>query len=331
MPELRKCPITERWVIISTERARRPTNMKAERPAPADGVCPFCPGNEKLTPQEILAYRDNGGKNDPNWTVRVVPNKFPALRIEGELDREGLGLYDKMNGIGAHEVIIETPEHNLQFPQYNEAGIERVLRAYRDRMIDLKKDVRLKYTLVFKNEGEAAGATQAHSHSQLIALPIVPKTVIEELVGSKRYFEYKHRCIYCDIVRQELHDGTRLVLENPDFVVIAPYASRHPFELWIIPRKHVTSFEEATDDQFVFLAKILSQTFRRLEKALGKISYNFTLHTSPFGENHAAYYHWHFEITTRLTKVAGFERGSGFYINPTPPEQAAEYLRNIKL
>ncbi len=331
MPELRKCPITERWVIISTERAKRPLNLEPEPPLEQPGICPFCPGNEHLTPREILADRDSGGMNDPNWRVRVIPNKFPALRVEGDLDRQGVGLYDKMNGVGAHEIIIETPAHDRKMSQYNEHELQCVLRAYRNRMNDLKRDVRFKYTLVFKNEGAGAGATQPHSHSQLIALPIVPKSVMEELKGSERYFDFKQRCIYCDIVRQELHDNERLVAENPDFVVIAPFASRHPFELWILPREHYARFEETNDEQFAFLAKILSETLRRLERAVGETAYNLTLHTMPFGQGVTAHYHWHIEITSRLTKIAGFERGSGFYINPTPPEEAAEYLRKIKL
>lgn len=297
------------------------------------GVCPFCPGNEHLTPREIFAIRDKGTVNDPNWKIRVVPNKFPALRVEGDLNSEGIGLYDKMNGIGAHEVIIETPDHERRLSEYNEHEIELMLHVFRERMLDLKKDSRLKYTLIFKNEGHAAGATQKHGHSQLIALPIVPKTVMEELKGSETYFNYKHRCIYCDIVRQELKDGERLIMENPDFVVIAPFASRHPFETWILPRHHEPFYEETSNEQFVFLAKTLSQTVRRLEKALGRrrLSYNLTLHTTPFGDYDTVYYHWHIEITTRLTKIAGFERGSGFYINPTPPEEAAAYLRSVKL
>ncbi len=331
MPELRKDPITERWVIIATERARRPMDLGPEPEVPLEGLCPFCPGHEGLTPPEIVAFRNGSPPNGPGWDLRVIPNKFPALRIEGQMSSEGVGLYDKMTGIGAHEVIIETPQHGRRLVDYTEHEIQLLLRAYRERMRDLKRDTRLKYTLVFKNEGSAAGATQPHSHSQLIALPIVPKSVMEELRGSSVYFGYKHRCVYCDIVRQEIKDGERLVVENPDYLAIAPFASRHPFELWILPRAHEACFEDTRDDQFVFLAKIISQSIRRLVKALDRTSYNLTLHTTPFGEGPLPHYHWHMEITTRLTKIAGFERGSGFYINPTPPEEAAAYLRSIKL
>ena len=331
MPELRKDPITERWVIIATERARRPMDLGPDPEVTLDGLCPFCPGHEGLTPPEIVAFRNGSPPNGPGWELRVIPNKFPALRVEGPMSSEGVGLYDKMTGIGAHEVIIETPQHGRRLADYTEHEIQLLLRAYRERMRDLKRDARLKYTLVFKNEGSAAGATQPHSHSQLIALPIVPKRVMEELRGSSVYFGYKHRCVYCDIVRQEIKDGERLVVENPDYLAIAPFASRHPFELWILPRAHEACFEDTRDDQFVFLAKIISQSIRRLVKALDRTSYNLTLHTTPFGEGPLPHYHWHMEITTRLTKIAGFERGSGFYINPTPPEEAAAYLRSIKL
>ncbi len=306
-------------------------DLGPEPEVPLEGLCPFCPGHEGLTPPEIVAFRNGSPPNGPGWDLRVIPNKFPALRIEGQMSSEGVGLYDKMTGIGAHEVIIETPQHGRRLVDYTEHEIQLLLRAYRERMRDLKRDTRLKYTLVFKNEGSAAGATQPHSHSQLIALPIVPKSVMEELRGSSVYFGYKHRCVYCDIVRQEIKDGERLVVENPDYLAIAPFASRHPFELWILPRAHEACFEDTRDDQFVFLAKIISQSIRRLVKALDRTSYNLTLHTTPFGEGPLPHYHWHMEITTRLTKIAGFERGSGFYINPTPPEEAAAYLRSIKL
>ena len=331
MPELRKCPITGRWVIISTERARRPLNLRLQTEEYAPGINPFQPGNEYLTPPEILAYRPGGAANSPNWSLRVIPNKYPALRVEGTLDKEGAGPYDKMNGVGAHEVIIETPDPNLRFSQYNEQTLQQVFRAYRDRIVDLKRDVRLKYILIFKNEGSSAGATQSHSHSQLIALPIVPKAVAEELRGAKTYSEYKERCIYCDIIKYELKDGSRLIAENPEMAAVAPYASRYPFETWILPRRHESYFETTNNEQFVFLSKIFSETMRRLEKALPRLSYNIVLHTSPLNEGEFPHYHWHFEITTRITQVAGFERGSGFYINPTPPEQAAGYLRKIRL
>jgi len=330
MSELRKDPVTGRWVIVSTERGRRPSDFSMEKAKSKGGFCPFCPGNEDKTPPEILAFRQEGTPpNKPGWRLRVVPNKFPALRVEGDLNREGVGLYDKMNGIGAHEVIIETPSHEENFSNLSAKTFEEVLWAFRDRMMDLKKDIRLRYAMIFKNHGEAAGATLEHSHSQLIALPIVPHLVVEEMAGAKDYYNYKERCIYCDIIRQEIRQGERVILENSEFVVLAPFASFSPFESWILPKRHNSFFEESQVHEIQSLARIFSESLKRLEKALNFPPYNFTLHTTPFNERPLEYFHWHFEIIPKLTKFAGFEWGSGFFINPTPPEEAAQFLREM--
>ena len=330
MPELRKDPITGRWVIIATERARRPSDFVHEpEPKRPGSFCPFCYGNEGKTPPEILAYRTNGtAPNTPGWTVRVVPNKFPALGIEGDLGRQGEGLFDKMNGIGAHEVIIESPEHEKTLEQLPEKRIEDVLWAFRDRILDLKKDRRFRYILIFKNQGEAAGASLEHSHCQLIALPIVPKRVREEVDGAKQYYTLKERCIFCDIIRQEVEDKTRVVAQNDDFVVLEPYAPRFPFETWILPKSHESSFEECQSHTYENLAKTLKLLLSRVANVLVSPAYNLVLHTSPLVEPSNDYYHWHFEMMPRLTRIAGFEWGTGFYINPTPPEEAAQFLRD---
>jgi len=236
MPELRKDPVTGRWVIISTERGKRPSDFGIQKVKTKEGFCPFCPGNEDKTPPEILAFRQDGShRNGPGWRLRVVSNKFPALRVEGEIFREGVGLYDKMNGIGAHEVIIETPNHLESMATLSPKAIEEVLWSYRDRMLDLRRDTRLRYAMLFKNHGEAAGATLEHSHSQIIALPIVPHLVMEEMAGAREYYRYKERCIFCDMVRQEIQQGERVVVENGEFIAIAPFASFSPFEVWILP------------------------------------------------------------------------------------------------
>jgi len=330
MSELRKDPVTGRWVIISTERRRRPTDFAVEKIKPTAGFCPFCPGNEDKTPPEILAFRTEGTPpNSRGWRLRVVPNKFPALRVEGELNREGVGLYDKMSGIGAHEVIIETPDHEETPSSLSPKNFEEVLWAYRARMMDLKKDARLRYAMIFKNQGEAAGATLEHSHSQLVALPIVPHLVVEEMAGAKDYYRYKERCIFCDIVRQEIQQGERIFLENSEFIVICPFASFSPFESWILPKRHQSFFEESHVHEVESLGKIFLETLKHLDKALNFSPYNFTLHTTPFHERSLEYYHWHFEIIPKLTKFAGFEWGSGFFINPTPPEEAAKFLRSL--
>lgn len=331
MPELRKDPIQGMWVIISTERSRRPSDFMPEERRSIGGFCPLCEGNEDRTPPEVFAIRNNGtAPNSPGWSLRVVPNKFPALRIEGDLLREGDGVYDKMNGIGAHEVVIETPNHSETLATLPVKAVENVLWAYRERMIDLRRDKRLKYVIVFKNHGLAAGASLEHSHSQLIALPIIPKTVREEVEGSKTYFNYKDRCVYCDIIHQELRQKCRLISENQSFVSIAPFASRFPFETWILPKKHYPSFEHMESYLYEQAAQILSDTLQRMNQVLENPPYNYVIHTSSFLETEKEYYHWHFEIMPKLTKVAGFEWGTGFYINPTPPEEAAGYLREVK-
>src|SRR5205085_10161558 len=237
MPELRRDPITGRWVIIATDRPKRPNDFRFERAVSfGRDQCPFCPGHEAMTPRELLAYRQNGtAANAPGWDVRVVPNKFPALQVEGTLDLAGEGMFDKMNGVGAHEVIIETPEHDKTLATLPIKRVEDVIWVFRDRMIDLKKDRRFKYILIFKNHGEPAGASLEHPHSQLIALPIIPKQAVEELEGAKQYFQYKERCIFCDVIRQELEDMRRVVAENQDFITLAPFAPRFPFETWILP------------------------------------------------------------------------------------------------
>jgi UDPglucose--hexose-1-phosphate uridylyltransferase len=331
MPELRRDPIHGRWVIISTERGRRPSDFVTEERRPIGGFCPLCEGNEDKTPPEIIAFRDNGtSPNTPGWTLRVVSNKFPALRIEGELNREGEGIYDKMNGLGAHEVVIETPRHYETLTTLPLKAVENVLWAYRERMTDLKRDQRLRYVLVFKNHGVSAGASLEHSHSQIIALPIVPKRVSEEIEGSKNYFQYKDRCVFCDIIRQELQQKNRLIIENQAFLSIAPFASRFPFETWILPKTHYPSFEHMESPLYGQAAQILSETLHRLHQVLNDPPYNYIIHTSSFSELNNDHYHWHFEIMPKLTKVAGFEWGTGFYINPTPPEEAAQYLREAK-
>jgi UDPglucose--hexose-1-phosphate uridylyltransferase len=332
LPDLRKDPITGRWVIISTDRAKRPSDFVCESvQIKGNGFCPFCYGNEGKTPPEILAYGRNGsGKDSPGWTVRVVPNKFPALGIEGDIDREGEGLFDRMNGIGAHEVIIETPEHASTLATLPDPSVEQVLWAYRDRILDLKNDRRFRYILLFKNHGDAAGASLEHPHSQLIALPIVPKRVREEVDSGRRYFTEKERCIFCDMIRQEVETATRLILENDEFIALAPYAPRFPFETWILPKHHSSAFEYQQIPTYASLAKLFRDFLARLDAVLGRPAYNYVIHTSPIGEEINEHYHWHIEMMPRLTKVAGFEWGTGFYINPTPPEEAARFLREAQ-
>lgn len=333
MPELRKDPIIGRWIIISTERGKRPSDFIVEKNHVRGGFCPLCPGNENTTPPEVMSYNSTAGRspNQPGWSLRVVPNKYPALIIEGELGKEGEGLYDKMNGIGAHEVIIETPDHSESFTSLPPSRMAQVFWAYRDRLIDLAKDPRFRYVMVFKNFGAAAGASLEHSHSQMIALPIVPRMIASELEGSLSYYQYKERCIFCDIIRQELAADTRLIAQNDKFIAIVPFAPRSPFEMWVLPKKHASSFMTADDDTFRALAAIFSECMRRLDTCIPNVPYNFVLHGAPLRSQPLDHYHWHFEIMPKLTMVAGFEWGSGFYINPVPPEEAARFLRDAEI
>ncbi|MEQ1834272.1 MAG: galactose-1-phosphate uridylyltransferase [Candidatus Eisenbacteria bacterium] len=333
MPELRKDPVVGRWVIISTERSRRPGHFTPEPGGNAGGFSPFAEGREDMTPPEVYAVRPDGrGKDTPGWSVRVVPNKFPALEIEGSLDRRGEGLYDKMNGVGAHEVVIETPDPAVQFADLPPEQIQQVLIAWRERMRDLKKDNRLRYALVFKNHGASAGASLEHSHSQIIATPIVPRMVQEELDGARRYFELKERPVFSDIIDQETGEaqGRRVVARTGRFIALSPFAPRFPFETWILPIARRAAYHTIEDaGELLELAGILKDTLMRLNAALDSPPYNLLLHTAPLGEPENPYYHWHIEIMPKLTRVAGFEIGSGFYINPTPPEDAARYLRDV--
>lgn len=335
MPDLRKDPITGRWVIIATDRAKRPTDFARQEVKLNGGAatCPFCPGHEYKTPPEVLAFRNNGSAaNAKGWTLRVIPNKFPALRVEGELSREGEGLYDHMTGIGAHEVIVEAPEHVGSLGELSEKRVEDLFWAFRERINDLKKDRRLRYIILFKNHGEAAGASLEHTHSQLIALPVVPKRVQEEIEGARRYYEFKERCIYCDIVRQELTAPTpRLILETEQLAVLAPYASRFPFETWVVPKQHQSHFESADVSTIQSLGSVIRTLVRKLDQVLEHPAYNLMVHTAPIQDAPLGHYHWHVELIPKLTRVAGFEWGTGFYINPTPPEEAASFLRQARV
>ncbi|OGX38493.1 MAG: galactose-1-phosphate uridylyltransferase [Omnitrophica WOR_2 bacterium RIFCSPHIGHO2_02_FULL_68_15] len=342
MPELRKDPIVGRWVIVATERARRPDQFLPLSPAPVTDTreaCLLCEGQESRTPPEITAVRRHGTANQPGWTVRVVPANDPILRIEGQLARKGRGIYDLMPGVGAHELIIETPQHVANLADVPEQQIEQVIGAYVSRLTDLERDARFKYALLYKNYGRAAGSeTILHTHSEIMAMPVNPVRLKDELYGARQYFELKERCIFCDIMRQELESGHRVAVDSREFVAFAPFASRFPFELWILPRRHAADFTTMRPEERADLAVILKATLQKLRQALRDPPYNFILHTAPFrrpkpGAWHTINedFHWHMEIMPRLTRVAGFEWGSGFYINPTPPEEAAKFLRELEV
>lgn len=340
MSELRHDPLSKRWVIIANERSRRPEDFADAADARHDGgFCPFCPGSEDKTPPEIAAIRLGGGAaNGPGWDVRVIPNKYPALSIEGSLDRQGVGLYDRMRGVGAHEVVIESPQHDLHMGDMDPQALEAVLGLCQERMRDLGRDARFKYVLLFKNHGAAAGATLRHPHLQLIATPVTPRAISVELDSAREHFHLKERCIFCDMLEQELTARDRVVSLDEHFAVLAPYASRFPFELMILPRRHSHAFTDEGRPALAALARSLKETLARLKSVLRDPPYNFVMHSGPntetlirrrhYWDTLPFDFHWHIEILPRLTRVAGFEWGTGFYINPTAPEEAAAFLRD---
>lgn len=331
MPELRRDPFIGRWVIIATERSKRPNAFSIRREQQGSTPCPFCPGNEDKTPPEIVAYgAPKRERNKPGWWVRVVPNKYPALQIEGDLHRTGEELFDKMDGTGAHEVIVETEDHAKLFEELPEDRMRDVMWAWRDRLLDLKKDPRFQYIMLFKNSGAAAGASIQHAHSQLIALPMVPIRVRQKLRGSEDYFEKRGRNIFDEIIRAEKEKGVRVVAENEDFIALMPFAARFPFETWVLPKSLESHFEAMKDGQYVSLARIMKSVLGRMNKALDYPPFNFMIHNAPLKWASLEHYSWHIEIIPKLVQTAGFEWGTGFYINPVSPEEAARHLREVE-
>lgn len=344
MTELRRDPIMGQWVIVHTQDSWGPERYEKElRRRERLATCQFCPGKEFMTPPEIEAIRPAGSPaNAPGWRVRVVPNRFPALRIEGNLDELQEGVYTSFNGIGAHEVLIETPLHDKNLAELADEEMANVISKYQSRLVDLRRDKRFKYIVLFRNYGESAGATVGHPHSQIIALPMVPKYVLQELQGAQKYYEENGRCVYCDILAQEYADQERIIAENEHFVVFCPFAPRYPFESWIFPKKHSADFSAIEEKERYDLGRILKDVLFRMKACLNDPSYNYYYHVSPMnskGEDHepswchggkldvSHCFHWHIEIVPQLTRATGFERGTGFYMVRTDPRLAAGYLR----
>lgn len=331
MPELRKDPVIGRWVIISTERAKRPTDFKHTVSFPKEKECPFCRGKEPMTPVEIYSIKDEKGE----WKVRIISSKRPFLDNKGEIWKKGKGPYDLMEGGGIHEIVVETPFHIANIADLEVEDIKNIFFAYCERCRKIEEKEYIKYVLIFKNYGWAAGGGRVgHSRSQIIATPVNLKRVKEKLEGAKLYYEYHERCIFCDMIRQEIQSGERLVMDEDGFVAFVPFASRFPFEVWILPKEHSCDFYKISEDKLYFLAKVVKKILSKMKNLLNDPPYNYVIHTAPFRRPHPHYwatieedYHWHIEITPRLTEVAGFEWGSGFYICPILPEEAAKYLR----
>lgn len=336
MPELRQDPTTQEWVIIATERARRPEDFaRPARPQPVierAGPCPFCPGNEFLTPPESLAYRRDGPADGPGWWVRVVPNRYPALTPEGSQVRsEDVRLFRRMDGLGQHEVVIESPDHEGTFCLFDDRQVEEILLAYRERYLELSRMRWARLIIVFRNHGPGAGTSLAHPHSQLIATPVVPINLRRKHELAIRYFDSIGRCLYCDVLAQELDVGQRVVLQTEDFVAFHPFASRSPFETWIAPRRMQASFGLVTMDEAKRLAGVLKVVLAKIYYGLNDPDYNFVIHTAPVGDEHKEYYLWHIQVVPRLTTPAGFEMGSGVYITTALPEETAAFLRQVRV
>jgi UDPglucose--hexose-1-phosphate uridylyltransferase len=354
--ELRHDPLTDRWVVISAARAGRPHEIVVQKQSKPVANCPFCKGSENKTPPEIFAVLPDGsvrkdfrGENYGNWLIRAVPNKFPFLGLDSNsngkrLGRHANGLYDRMDGYGAHEVIIECggPEHEeiADCESGSEYRVERLFWLFKERMWDLARNVNIKSFLLFKNYKAEAGASLSHPHCQLNGMPIVAEEMAKELRLSMAHYELKSRCLLCDVLEQELESAKRIVLESANLVVFCPYASRFPGEMMIAPKpdSHSHQFHIISDDLIKELASVYIKVLKKLRNWFDDPPYNWVLHSAPVGfytKNQGATIaedtHWHFHILPRWTKIAGFEVGGGFYINPLPPEEAAQGLREVSL
>ncbi len=332
MSELRRDPIVGRWVVIDSDHLKGPKDFPQDDNTPTrSAVCPFCPGRETQTPMETDAIRPVGSiANDAAWLVRTVPNKFPALGTDIAIKKEALGIYDLMSGSGVHEVVIEHPDHAKALADLNKEETLAVLNQYQSRYLKLAQHKDSKYVLIFKNFGSSAGATVEHGHSQIIALPMVPKSVLGEVKGAEHYYHTQGRCVFCDMIEQEYHDRERIVAENGAFIAFCPFVPRYAFETWIMPKAHGADFASTNGIDMLHLAALLNDILNRLKKTFNNPSYNFYLHTAPINYATPSCYHWHIEIIPKLTRSVGFEWGTGLHIVPTLPQDAARFLREAK-
>ncbi len=343
IPQLRIDPVVGRKVLIAEDRAGRPNDHSsaalsvASNPPDEASVdrCPFCVGNEHLTPRSSVEIPDDHG----GWRVRVVANKFPAVvcdstaRTQSDFEKSHFESVfpDPRQALGAHEVIIESPRHVRDFLDLSINETATVLQVYRDRLRHWAADSRLRHALIFKNVGFAAGASLEHVHGQLVALPYVPAAVAEEINGARRYYDSQDKCVFCQLLREELQCRERLVAEEGPFVAFCAYAGRQPYETWVMPTAHAPRFELLSDEDALSLARIFHQVLGRLSRQLSPLAYNLFLHTSPFPSGCEDYYHWHWELVPRTCQLAGLEWGAGVFINPVSPERAASFLQKVKI
>ncbi|HAX61580.1 MAG TPA: galactose-1-phosphate uridylyltransferase [Elusimicrobia bacterium] len=335
MPELRRDLISHRWIITGTQSEEEFFSSLNPKPKEAGVECFFCEGNETKTLPEIYSIRKFDTRpNTPGWQVRVVPSKSAAFKIEGDVGKVGRGIYDMMNNIGAHELIIESPKHIKNICELPPEQILLVLKVYQTRLRDLNNDERLKYALIFKNQRPQSPFRYGHTHSQLAAIPLTPKAIKDELISAKNYFSYKERCLFCDIIRQEQKDGKRIVEENTDYISFVPFAAKFPFELLIMPKIHNADFKQESETSMKNLAQILKISLSKIARTLNDPPLTYILHTIPYLRPKQDYwktiyndFHWHIEIYPKTVENAtGFELGSGCHIEPLLPETCAKLL-----
>lgn len=331
MSVIRQDPTTKEWVILASERSKRPHDATGRSvPGAAhhhEVSCPFCPGNEQMTPGEI--WRVPADQRAP-WLVRVVPNKFAALTPRDNLTRrDEQALFREMDGVGFHEVIIETPQHDRFLALMSVKEVERILLAYQLRYLDLEQDPRIRYIILFKNHGERAGTSLDHPHSQIVATPIAPVLLRRKYQVAMAHYDDTGRCLYRDIVEAELRIKTRLIVETDRYVVFHPFASRAPFETWIVPKSRQPSFGELTAEDRRDLALVLLQVLRALDRLLGSPAFNYVVHSAPAEDADRPYYLWHIQILPRVATIAGFELGSGIFVTTMLPEESAASMRGV--
>lgn len=333
MSELRLNLVTREWVVISEERARRPTDFLPEEavpePPPHLKTCPFCPGNEDKTPDE--RFRLDLGPGSEGWLMRVVENKYPALSPEAKLEREIGGTKRSVAGVGNHEVIIESPAHNATLALFETHHIEDLVRVYKNRFIESHRDPRVEHVIIFKNHGERAGTSIRHPHSQLIATPVVPLQFRDRVQAAMHYFDDTGECLMCSIVKRELEEGARVVLDTEAFLTFIPYAALSPFHTWIFPKRHSAAFSDINEDEVAELAVHVRQILKRFYVGLENPDYNLVIRSSRPQDAANEYCHWYVSIVPRITRAAGFELGSGMFINTSFPETSAEFLRSVSI
>lgn len=331
MPEIRQNRLTGEWVIIAPERAKRGTNLA--RPAEPSEIpaylatCPFCPGNEGGLEDERYRVNDEHG----NWVLRSVVNKFSVLSPTGDVAPPVCAPAGEasVNGVGLHEVLLETRAHHLTLAQVSVEQVQRVLEAYRDRFQAFCADPRIKHVILFKNHGADAGASQQHPHSQIVGLPIVPGQVVDRLHRSRKFFAETGQCLACTLIAQEREQQSRILAETPGYIAFIPYAALSPYHVWIFPKAHTPCFSESPPEDLPELAAIVRKILAKLFGLLKNPAFNLVVRSLIPHEDDTSHFHWYISIVPRVVKVAGFELGTGMYVNPSAPEISAQALRDF--